>query len=47
MPALSWPAVLQRVHAEVGEPRDVAAGRVDAEDAAHQRGSIASGSVSS
>ena len=30
-------AVLERVQAEVGEPRDVAAGRVDAEDAAHQR----------
>ena len=30
-------AVLERVQAEVGEPRDVAAGGVDAEDAAHQR----------
>ena len=31
-------AVLQRVEREVGQPRDVAVGRVDAEDAAHQRG---------
>ena len=29
-------AVLQRVQAEVGEPRDVTLGRPDAEDAAHQ-----------
>src|SRR5262249_57903700 len=29
-------AVLQRVQREVGEPRDVAVRRVDAEDAAHQ-----------
>ena len=30
-------AVLQREQPEVGEPRDVAVGRADAEDAAHQR----------
>ena len=34
MPADSWPAVLERVEGEVGQPRDVVLGRVDAEDAA-------------
>ena len=41
------PAVLERVEREVREARDVAAGRVDAEDAAHQTAPIARGSVSS
>jgi hypothetical protein len=33
-------AVLERVQAEVREPRDVAVGGVDAEDAAHQRAGL-------
>ena len=37
------PAVLERVEREVGEAGDVAAGRVDAEDAAHQPAAIARG----
>ncbi len=37
------PAVLERVEREVGEAGDVAAGRVDAEDAAHQPTAIARG----
>ena len=41
------PAVLQRVEREVGEAGDVAAGRVDAEDAAHQPAPIARGRASS
>ena len=41
------PAVLERVEREVGEPGDVAAGRVDAEDAAHQPTAIARGRASS
>ncbi len=40
-------AVLQRVEREVGQAGDVAAGRVDAEDAAHQPAAIAFGSVPS
>ena len=32
IPADSWPAVLERVEGEVGEPGDVALRRVDAED---------------
>ena len=47
MPGALLAAVLQRVEREVREPRDVAAGRVDAEDAAHQPAAIARGSVSS
>ena len=41
------PAVLQRVEREVGQAGDVAAGRVDAEDAAHQPAAIARGRASS
>ena len=41
------PAVLERVEREVGEARDVAARRVDAEDAAHQPAAIARGRVPS
>ena len=37
------PAVLERIEREVGEARDIAAGRVDAEDAAHQPAAIACG----
>ena len=36
IPADSWPAVLEREEAEVGEPGHVPVVRVDAEDAAHQ-----------
>ena len=43
MPGALLAAVLQRVEREVGQPGDVAAGRVDAEDAAHQTASIARG----
>ncbi len=43
MPGALLPPVLQGVHPEVGESGDVAARGADAEDAAHQRGSMASG----
>jgi hypothetical protein len=39
--------VLERIEREVGESRDVATGRVDAEDAAHQPAAIARGRASS
>jgi hypothetical protein len=35
IPAASWPRCCRREEAEVGEPRDVALGGADAEDAAH------------
>ncbi len=40
-------AVLQRVEREIGEAGDIATGRVDAEDAAHQTAAIAPGRASS
>ncbi len=36
MPAASWPRCCKREETEVGEPGDVAVGRADPEDAAHQ-----------